>query len=229
MLPLHLQILPYDPRNNPHSHAPFLVNLCHGKAHVILFPRCPVIVAGMGHRIDTVGQADIYHALIHVCHPSGILALDAALFQVLMVCVLGHALDIRLNAHILQVLTPHAQDAHQHLISHGETLVGIPNPVPCQIPGHDGAFHTKDLHPDDLFRHGDHPCLDNAPLIDTVHPRRIRIQIEDLPLFQHGLPAAGYHTAGLGINALHNEVDLRPQHISEDLVLAQHQLRIFLS
>ena len=50
-----LQILPYNPCNDPHSHAPFLVNLRHGKAHIVLFTGCPVIVAGMGHRINTVG------------------------------------------------------------------------------------------------------------------------------------------------------------------------------
>ena len=76
-----LQILPYDTRNDPHSHSLFLVNLCHGKAHIVLFPRCPIIIAGMGHCIDAVRQADIYHSLMHVRHLSGILALDTTFFR----------------------------------------------------------------------------------------------------------------------------------------------------
>ena len=106
--------------------------------------------------------------------------------------------------------------------------MGIPDPVPGKVTGHDGAFHPEDLHPQHLLRHRDDTCLHDAPLMDTVHPRDIRIQIEDLALLQHGLPAAGHRAPGFGVDALHNEVDLRPQHVPQDLVLPQHQLRILL-
>ena len=95
--------------------------------------------------------------------------------------------------------------------------MGIPDPVPRKVTGHDGAFHSKYLHPDDLFRHGYYPCLDDAALVDTVHPFRICIQIKYLPLFQHGFPAAGYHTARLGINSFYNEVDLYPSMLPRTL------------
>ncbi len=50
--------------------------------------------------------------------------------------------------------------------------------------------------------------------------RRVRSRKEDAP--------ARHHTAGFGINAFYNKVNLRAKHVAEDLVLAQHQLRIFL-
>ena len=65
--------------------------------------------------------------------------------------------------------------------------------------------------------------------VNSVHACRIRIQIECLPFPEHGFLPAGNHAAGFGINPFYDEVNLCAQHIAEDLVLAQHELRIFLS
>lgn len=86
LLLITLQILPNNPCNNPYRHSPLLINLRHGKAHIILFPGCPVTIAGMGHRNDTVGQPDIDHSFMNIRYLSRILALDTAFFQVFMVC-----------------------------------------------------------------------------------------------------------------------------------------------
>lgn len=102
-----LQILPDDPCNDPHGHAPFFIQTCHGKAHIILLAGSPVVIAGVGHRIDTVGEPDIDHAFMHVCDLAGIFALDAAFFQVVVAGVLGYALDVSFDPHILQAVTAH--------------------------------------------------------------------------------------------------------------------------
>lgn len=214
------QILPDNPGNDPHSHAPFFINPGDGKAHIILLAGSPVVIAGVGHSVHAVGQPDIDHAFMYVRDLAGILALDAAFFQVVMAGVLGHALDVSLNSHILQAVTAHVQDAHKHLVAHGKTLMGIPDPLPGQVAGHDGALHSENLHPDDLLCHGDHAGLGNAVLVNAVHACRIRIQIEGLPFSEHGFLPAGDHAAGFGINAFYDKVDLRPQHVAEDLVLA---------
>ena len=52
---------------------------------------------------------------------AGILALDAAFFQVVMAGVLGHALDVRFDTHIFQAVTAHVQDAYKNLVSYGKT------------------------------------------------------------------------------------------------------------
>ena len=75
------QILPDDPGNDPHGHAPFFINPGDGKAHIILLAGSPVVVAGVGHSVHAVGQPDIDHALMYIRDLAGILALDAAFFQ----------------------------------------------------------------------------------------------------------------------------------------------------
>ena len=77
---ISLQILPNNPCNNPHSNASFFIQLGHRKADIILFTGSAVIEAGVGHCVDAVGEADIDHALVHICYFAGVLALDAALF-----------------------------------------------------------------------------------------------------------------------------------------------------
>ena len=69
-----------SPGNDPHSHAPFFVNPGDGKAHIILLAGSPVVVAGVGHSIHAVRQADIDHALMYIRDLAGMLALDAAFF-----------------------------------------------------------------------------------------------------------------------------------------------------
>ena len=124
-----------------------------------------------------------------------------------MVGVLGHALDVSLNVHIFQAVTAHVQDAHKHLVAHGKTFMGIPDPLPGQVAGHDGALYSENLHPDDLLCHGDHTGLGNTALVDAVHACRIRIQIEGLSFPEHGFLPVGDHAAGFGINALYDKVD----------------------
>ena len=82
------QILPDDPGNNPHSHAPFFINPGDGKAHIILLAGSSVVVAGVGHSVHSVRQADIDHALMYIRDLAGILALDKAFFQIVMAGVL---------------------------------------------------------------------------------------------------------------------------------------------
>ena len=223
------QILPDDPGNNPHSHAPFFINPGDGKAHIILLAGSPVVVAGVGHSVHAVGQPDIDHAFMYIRDLAGILALDTAFFQVVMAGVLGHALDVRFDTHIFQAVTAHVQDAYKNLVSYGKAFVGIPDPFPGQVTGHDGTFHTEHLYPDDLLCHGDHTGLGNAAFVNAVHACRIRIQIKGLPFPEHGFLPAGDYAAGFGINPFYDEVNLCAQHIAEDFVLVQHELRIFLS
>ena len=54
-----LQVLPDDPRDDAHSYATLHVQAGDGKGHIILFPGHPVVIAGVGHRIDAVGKPDI--------------------------------------------------------------------------------------------------------------------------------------------------------------------------
>ena len=125
-----LQILPDDPGNDPHSHAPFFINPGDSKAHIILLAGSPVVVAGVGHSIHAVRQADIDHAFMYIRDLAGILALDAAFFQIVMVGVLGHAFDVSPDAHILQAVTAHVQDEYKNLVSYGKAFVGILDPFP---------------------------------------------------------------------------------------------------
>lgn len=224
-----LQILPDDPGYDSNCHAPLFINPGDGKAHIIFLAGSPVIIAGVGHSVHAVGQPDIDHAFMYIRNLAGILALDAAFFQIVMVGVLGHAFDVSPDAHILQAVTAHVQDAYKNLVAHGKALMGIPDPLPGQVAGHDGAFHPENFYPDNLLSHGDHTGLGDTALIYAVHACRIRIQIEDLPFPEHGFLPAGNHAAGFGINAFDNKINLRSQHIAEDLVLAQHQFRIFLA
>ena len=98
--------------------------------------------------------------------------------------------------------------------------MSVADPVPGKVAGQNRALHPKHLHTDDLFRHSDDPGLDNPALVDAVHPIGVQIEIEGLALAHHGLPAAGYHAAGLGVDAPHHKVNVGAQHIPQDLVLA---------
>lgn len=124
------QILPDDPGYDSNCHAPLFINPGDGKAHIILLAGSPVIIAGVGHSVHAVGQPDIDHAFMYIRDLAGILALDAAFFQIVMVGVLGHAFDVSPDAHILQAVTAHVQDAYKHLVAHGKALMGIPDPLP---------------------------------------------------------------------------------------------------
>ena len=99
---LLLQVLPDDPRDDAHGHAPLHIQADGGKGHTILLSGHPVVVAGVGYRIDAIGEPDIDHAFMNIGDLSGVLALDAALLQVAPVSVFRSALDVGLDAQVLQ-------------------------------------------------------------------------------------------------------------------------------
>ena len=224
-----LQVLPDDPRDDAHGYAAFHIQAGDGKGHIIFLAGHPVVVAGVGHRIDAVGKPDIDDALVDIGDFAGILALDAALLQVVPVGVFRGTLNVGPDAQVFRTLTPHTEDADQHLITHSKTLMGVADPVPGQIPCQDGALDAEHFHADDFLSHGDHTGLHNAAFVDTVHAVSIQIEVEDLALTHHRLPAAGDHAAGLGVNAPHHKVDVGAQHVAQDLVLAQHQVGVVLA
>ena len=63
-----LQVLPDDARDDAHGHAPLHIQAGDGKGHIIFLTGHPVVVAGVGYRIDAVGEPDIDHtlSLIHI-------------------------------------------------------------------------------------------------------------------------------------------------------------------
>ena len=77
---LTLEVLPDDAGNDAQCHAAFFIQTGHSKADIILFTGSAVIEAGVGHCIDTIGETNVDHALVHICYFAGIFALDAALF-----------------------------------------------------------------------------------------------------------------------------------------------------
>ena len=99
---LLLQVLPDDPRDDAHGHAPLHIQADGGKGHTILLSGHPVVVAGVGYSIDTVGEPDIDYAFMNIGDLSGVLALDAALLQVAPVSVFRSALDVGPDAQVLQ-------------------------------------------------------------------------------------------------------------------------------
>ena len=70
-----LQVLPDDPRDDAHGYAAFHIQAGDGKGHIIFLAGHPVVVAGVGHRIDAVGKPDIDDALVDIGDFAGILAL----------------------------------------------------------------------------------------------------------------------------------------------------------
>ena len=64
----------------------------------------------MGYRIDAVGEPDIDHAFMNIGDLSGVLALDAALLQVVPVSVFRSALDVGPDAQVLQAVAPYTED-----------------------------------------------------------------------------------------------------------------------
>ena len=99
-----LQVLPDDPRDDTHGHAPLHIQAGDGKRHIILLAGHPVVVAGVRYRIDTVGEPDIDHTFMNIGDLSCILALDAALLQVVPVSVFRSALDVGSDAQVLQAV-----------------------------------------------------------------------------------------------------------------------------
>ena len=82
---LCLQVLTDDSGNNTYGHTPLHIQTGDGKRYIVLFAGHPVVIAGMGYRIDTIGETHIDNALVDICDTAGILALDTALLQVVPV------------------------------------------------------------------------------------------------------------------------------------------------
>ena len=91
-------------------------------------------------------------------------------------------------------------------------------PVPGKVASQNRGFYTKDFYPDYLFGDGDHAGLNNT--IHTDAGISICIwQVEDLPLFQHGIFTAGYQTPAVIIKTLDNKINFTAKHISKNLIL----------
>ena len=80
-----LQVLPDDPGDNTYGHTPLHIQTGDSKRYIVLFAGHPVVIAGVGYRIDAIGEAHIDNALVDICDTAGILALDTALLQVVPV------------------------------------------------------------------------------------------------------------------------------------------------
>lgn len=102
-----LQVLPDDPRDNAHGYAAFHIQAGDGKGHIIFLAGHPVVVAGVGHRIDAVGKPDIDDALVDIGDFAGILALDAALLQVVPVGVFRGTLNVGPDAQVFRTHAVH--------------------------------------------------------------------------------------------------------------------------
>src|SRR5699024_2457769 len=123
------------------------------KTDAVFFTWHAPIQAGVSNGVDAVGQAEKHHSLMDVCDLSGIFSLDVALLQVVLVCVVGHALYIGLDGDVLQTVALHRQNADYDPVAHIEVVTGVSDPVPSQIPRQDGALHAKRLNADRFFSH----------------------------------------------------------------------------
>lgn len=101
------QVLPDDPRDDTHGYAAFHIQAGNGKGHIILLPGHPVVIAGVRHRIDSVSKPDIDDALMDISDLASVLALDAALLQIVPVGVFSRTLDVGPDAQVFRALTPH--------------------------------------------------------------------------------------------------------------------------
>jgi hypothetical protein len=86
------EILLDNSGNDAHGNAPIFVDVRHSKADIILFSRHPTIITGMGNRVNTIGETDVDDAFMHVGDLAGILALDAAFFEIVVAVVLSDTL-----------------------------------------------------------------------------------------------------------------------------------------
>ncbi len=129
-IPLQLNILLNNPRDQSHRHIPVRINPCHHKADFILLSRKAIIVAAMSDCVDADMEADENSAFMDVRDGSGVFSLNLALTQILFAGVAVYALDICLYRDVFEGVELDAQDAHKDLLTHMEALSGIPHPVP---------------------------------------------------------------------------------------------------
>lgn len=61
-----LQVLPDDPGDNTYGHTPLHIQTGDSKRYIVLFAGHPVVIAGVGYRIDAIGEAHIDNALVDI-------------------------------------------------------------------------------------------------------------------------------------------------------------------
>ena len=101
LMPLVLNILFYNSRNQSYRHIPVLIDPSDDEADLILLSGHPVVIAAVGDSVDADLEADENSAFVDVSDGTGILALNLALTQVLFAGVAVYALDIRLHRDVL--------------------------------------------------------------------------------------------------------------------------------
>lgn len=129
-IPLQLNILLNNPRNQPHRHIPVRINPCYYEADLILLSGKAVIVAAMGDCVDADMEADEDSAFMDVRDGSGIFTLNLALAQIFLAGVSVYALDICLYRDVFKGVELDTQDADKDLFAHMEALGGVAHPVP---------------------------------------------------------------------------------------------------
>ena len=92
-IPLQLNILLNNPRDQSHRHIPVRINPRYHEADLILLSGKAVIVAAMGDCVDADMEADENSAFMDVRDGSGVFALNFALTQILFAGVAVYALD----------------------------------------------------------------------------------------------------------------------------------------
>ena len=157
---------------------------------------------------------------MYIGDAASVFTLHAAALQGLAAGVLCDALYIGMDGQFLLRGFVHLGHADKNLVAYSKTVMGITNPIPCQIPRHDGTLHAKNLHADGLVGNSNDASLYHAPLPDTVLAVGIGAEIEKLALAHHGFAAAGNHTAALGVDTEDDKVDFCAQHVAQQFHLA---------
>ena len=157
---------------------------------------------------------------MYIGDAAGVFALYAAAFQCFTAGVLGNALNIGMDGQFFLWGLVHLGHADKNLVSYSKAVMGITDPIPCQVSRHDGALHAENLDAYGLVGNGNDAGLHHAPLPDAVLAIGIGAEIEKLTLAHHGFTAAGDHTAALGVNAEDDKINFRAQHIAQQLHLA---------
>lgn len=101
-IPLQLNILLNNPRNQPHRHIPLFIDPRDHETDIILLARHPAVIAAMGDSIDADLEPDEYSALMNVRDCSGIFALDLALAEVGLAGIAIHALYVCADGDVFQ-------------------------------------------------------------------------------------------------------------------------------
>ena len=101
-IPLQLNILLNNPRDQSHRYIPVRINPRHYEAHFILLSGKAVIVAAMGDCVDSDMEADENSAFVDVRDRTGIFTLNLAFAQIFLAGVSVYALDIRLHGDVFE-------------------------------------------------------------------------------------------------------------------------------